>query len=512
MKSFIEDHSRLTKKFLEKIDKQEIASWLLNEGYYPEQNVLPPSFTVNNLKLNKIPYNLETSKELIKISYPKSNIYSRVFSIQHPFLYHDIVYYLIENWKTITDKLFDEDLKIHSYSFPIPIDTTKSGSLGKLRAGRLIYEWLEMAEKDLIVDAYKYNFIIKSDITNFYKSIYTHSIAWAIHGRKESIEDQNSLKLFGSKIDKFFQYANGKRTNGIPIGSALSDLIAEILLSDVDLRISKRLATQNIKFVATRFKDDYRFLCNTEEDASKIIKALRDELEEFNLLINEEKTCIEKLPQGLYRKHDRDYYDSSLKNDSNILFKTFELTLLRVLDIHRVYRGTSIIEKFLCELLDSSHKLKIRFTTKNNELQYKEIAKTFSLLILLKRESPKALCHVLSIIEMIFVENFRVHRNLKEDIKLLVLEEIKKANNQESEYEVIWYIFFSKYMSLGLNYKEVEKSLNKKVSLNPLVMSILKGKQDFFKDALSLKLFINPKESVTESLAKTLSVFDKGQN
>ena len=75
--------------------------------------------------------------------------------------------------------------------------------------------------------------------------------------------------MIGNKIDKIVQYANNGRTNGIPVGSAVSDLIAELILSSVDLKISKKLKDKD--FIATRFKDDYRILCNTADDAKEIL-------------------------------------------------------------------------------------------------------------------------------------------------------------------------------------------------------------------------------------------------
>ena len=46
-----------------------------------------------------------------------------------------------------------------------------------------------------------------------------------------------TCELVGNKIDKIVQYANNGRTNGIPVGSAVSDLIAEIILSSIDSKI-----------------------------------------------------------------------------------------------------------------------------------------------------------------------------------------------------------------------------------------------------------------------------------
>jgi hypothetical protein len=44
-------------------------------------------------------------------------------------------------------------------------------------------------------------FTLQTDIGNFYPSIYTHAVDWAIHGKPAAKRDR-SLKSFGAKIDK----------------------------------------------------------------------------------------------------------------------------------------------------------------------------------------------------------------------------------------------------------------------------------------------------------------------
>jgi hypothetical protein len=49
-----------------------------------------------------------------------------------------------------------------------------------------------MAEGDLVVDSHKYKYVVKADITNFYHSVYTHSISWAITDRMIAYNKRNS--------------------------------------------------------------------------------------------------------------------------------------------------------------------------------------------------------------------------------------------------------------------------------------------------------------------------------
>lgn len=517
--AYVVNHFRETKELVKAIPSQDIANWILDQGYFAEQYILPPSFQVSNFTLQAEPYkqldNLKR-KQLIKISHPKTNFSSRIFSIQHPHYYHDIVFYLEKHWDEVIEHLFNEKNKIYSYSFPIALTkkNRNEAKLSNLRTGRMIYEWLTMAERDLILDASHYQFIARTDITNFYASVYTHSIAWALHNREEALKD-HELKLFGNIIDKLIQYANDGRTNGIPIGSALSDLIAEIILSKIDQNTSEEL--EDIKFLAVRFKDDYRILCNSESEANKILNTLGKNLSTYNLSINESKTSIQKLPDGLYRKHDREYFPHSLKNKQKITFKCFEHTLLIALDIHRKYPGTSILEKFISECFTKNKskkqkELKIDLS-QNKQRRLREIKQIISLLFLVKRESEKLLCHVLSITEELYLKYGSEYDELKNYLKSTTENEISRAALKTSIFETVWLIFFSRYLKLGINQDRISELVkHSDIKENNFYKSILNSRQEIFKEIKDIELFKTPKhfnKNTEFTLSKYLDIFDR---
>lgn len=505
--NLVEKHFRNTEKLLRSIDKAKIAHWLLNEGYFPEQYVLPPSFTVQDFELQPNPKNAYIKdlvrREIISIAYPKTLLTSREFGIQHPNNYHDIVFYLMQDWEKVMDLLFHKDQRVFSYSFPIPVNARDKGSLSPLRSGRMIYEWIAMAENDMVAEAHQFNFIVRSDITNFYNSVYTHSIAWALEGQEKAFEDKE-FKLTGNKIDRLVQYANKGRTNGLPVGSALSDLVAEIILSVIDLSVSKKAKKAGVDFLATRFKDDYRILCQKKEDGEFILKILAEELRQYNLNINETKTIILDLPSGLYRHHDRAYHPHSLRTAIEIDFKTFELTLLKAMDIHKEHSGTSILEKFFSELFTNDSALKIQFG-KEPSSRKKQILKTLSLLMLLKRESEKVLCHVLAVIESIYLK-YRKEHKLKEPLQTIILSEIKKASDKKSVFELVWLVYFNKYLGLGITkYSEL---ISDEMLSNPFLKSVVSSQSKIFTDS-GITLFRKPNDCKDKTLAKRLAVFDR---
>lgn len=548
-------HRTETEKLIRELSQtddriKEIARWILEEGYYPEPYVLPPCFKMNdfNLRHDRIetkqysngnwkPYDLAT------ISFPKTGLIQRVFSIIHPFRYHDIVWELIKSWDKLLNILFNPDNEIYSYSFPIALTKNKQG---KLRSGRMIYEFLEMAEKDLVAEAHKYKFLTKVDITNFYNSVYTHTIAWAWKAdRYKALKDSGTYNLTGTKIDKLFQYSNDKRTNGIAVGPVLSDLIIEIILSERDTVITKKIKTLDIDFLATRFKDDYRILCQSKDDCDKVIKIIIETLNDFNLQVNESKTKTVELPEGLYRLHSLKYETFSLRNKykNKIPFKKFEFSLLKALEIHREHLGTSLLEKFLSELIDEdkdktiSDRLLIEFENSNIPLEAnnyeivkkKNIKKGISLLLMLKNESSKSLGKVLSIFECIMLnpENkWLIDEGYFLDILLL---EIEKSILKNSAFELVWYLYFSCRHKIEIDLPRLVKVLKKQNKINETISQLeilqnpfvatLRNKMPnkgvfpnpFGDSNLAITMFTNPKDIGEIYLVDYLNVFNRAE-
>jgi len=80
--SLPKEHITETKSLLKKISKANITKWLLEEGYYPEQYVMPPCFKIKKFELQADPYfQVDTTglqpkfdpekSDLINISFPK---------------------------------------------------------------------------------------------------------------------------------------------------------------------------------------------------------------------------------------------------------------------------------------------------------------------------------------------------------------------------------------------------------------------------------------------------------
>ncbi|KUO68830.1 MAG: hypothetical protein APF83_01050 [Lutibacter sp. BRH_c52] len=497
-------HIKETKKLVSALPVRKIANWLLTQGFFPEQYVLPPCFKVLKFTYKKSPY-FDFSKkiplsEICEITFPKSQLTERVFGIINHKIYHDLVWHILANWDDLIKLLFNPKNKIYSYSFPIPLDKESVGILGMLRSGRMIYEFIEMSESDIVSEGHKYKLIVKSDIKNFYPSIYTHSIAWAINGKKDAREDRNKYNLLGSKIDKLFQNANDGCTNGVAIGPAISDLVTEVMLSVIDTEISKQLKKDEIDFIGVRFKDDYRFLCHTESDAQEILNIVQRNLKGFNLSISEEKSTISKLPEGLFREWTSEYHTYSLKDKYPIKYKVFENTFRKVLLIDKNYQNTGVIDKFLSELISKKYNLKLKLSSK-------EIYKVFSLLLMLKEKRSKSLPQILAITELListYKNETEIIDRIFESLNELTERKLKKENS--NVYDLIWLTYFLK------SNKRLTTKWPTKIE-SKLLQSIKSNKQKFDTETTYCNLF-NRIEAPTKNilLAKHLAIFPKDED
>ncbi|MFZ5473062.1 MAG: RNA-directed DNA polymerase [Pseudomonadota bacterium] len=389
------------------------------------------------------------------------------------------------------------DSLVTSYSFPVPIDAKNPGRLGYLRSGRLIYEFIEMTDDDLASVAYKYTHLVKADIKNFYPSIYTHSIAWALH-KKATVRKPNNLNdytLLGNRLDKLFQNANDGCTNGIPIGPVVSDLIAEIIAAAVDRIFSNRLKSEQIECEAVRFKDDYRVLVKSEADAKKVIKYLQYALKEYNLELSDEKTKIFSLPDGLFREWVSRYHAVHPFKRVRYSWKQFRELYLAVIGIDKACPSTGVIDRFLADIVSRKGSLKVVLAPKNLE-------KVISMLLMLGNLRIKAFPKIIAILESVLksplgaAHQGEIVEYLEEYLKKLSVEE------ERNKYLISWISYFlvSNDLVKQLTFKPKYK--------DPITRSIFSNRGQVFKTRKEFKLFVGSKAvSKRVTMLEHLEVF-----
>jgi hypothetical protein len=147
-------------------------------------------------------------------------------------------------------------------------------------------------EEDELVWASGAKYLVKADISACFPSIYTHSIPWALHSRAEAKSKRKLTELAGNLLDKCTQITRDSQTNGLLIGPHPANIISEIILTTVDIKL---ISLGHRKF--KRHIDDYEFYASSHDEAELFIRNLGLALREYELSINEKKTKIQQLPR-----------------------------------------------------------------------------------------------------------------------------------------------------------------------------------------------------------------------
>lgn len=241
----------------------------------------------------------------------------RPFQLIHPALYVSLVRIITEkaHWKTIRERfaVFAAIDKIKYLSIPV-----RSLSRQKDKAAQ-ITQWWQGIEQGSIEMALDYQYVLHADISDCYSDIYTHSIAWALHNRDVAKEKRNDRSLIGNIIDSHIQDMRHGQTNGIPQGSVLMDLIAEMVLGYADLLLSKELERLGItEYRILRYRDDYRIFVNNPRLGEQILKALTEVLIGLGLKLNAEKTTRSQYVVAGSLKSDKRAWLTTRQGDSNL--------------------------------------------------------------------------------------------------------------------------------------------------------------------------------------------------
>ncbi len=503
----VREHRSATLALAKGLRGADIYHWLVQNGYFPESYVLPPCFTVikrpkKPKAYTKVSANGKSFKvpqsQCVNVHFPKTDLTDRTFGIIHPEIHNDIAYHIARNWKSILAALIPKDSCVVSYSFPIPIDSKNPGRMGSLRSGRMIYEFIGMVDDDLTSIAYRYTHLVKADIKSFYPSIYTHSIAWALHGKRNVRKPANlhNFNLLGNRLDRLFQYANDRCTNGIPIGPVVSDVISEVIASGVDRLLTRSVNAQDIDCEIVRFKDDYRILVKSETDGRRVIKYLQAALKEYNLELSEEKTSIWALPEGLFRDWVSKYHAVHPRKRWRYKWKEFRELYLAVLRIDKECPGTGVVDRFLADIMSKNGNLKVDVGLFN-------LQKVLSMLLMLATRRVKAFPKIIAIIESVIRSPFG-SAHTKEIVSYL--EQYLKnlsADEERNKYLISWISYFilsnnlKKYLAFKPKYKDL------------ITRSVFNNRGLVFKGCPDFVIFASPlKVGKRMSMLEHLDIFN----
>lgn len=214
----------------------------------------------------------------------------RPYELMHPAIYVSLVNVIcdLDNWGFIAARLSEfEGGIIECCSAPVMSLDHQTD------VATQVMNWWQGVEQKSLTYSLEFSYILHTDVTDCYGSLYTHSISWALHGMEEAKDKKGKNSLLGNKIDTHIQASRYGQTNGISQGSVLMDFIAEIVLGYVDELINKEVEGQD-DFRILRYRDDYRIFANSDERAEYVLKIISDKLRVVGMKLGVSKTFSSK--------------------------------------------------------------------------------------------------------------------------------------------------------------------------------------------------------------------------
>ncbi len=217
-----------------------------------------------------------------------------------------------------------------------------------------IRSWWQRVEQRSLIYSLEFSHILHTDVTDCYGSLYTHSIAWALHGLEDAKKNKGKNSLLGDKIDSHICAGRYGQTNGISQGSVLMDFVAEIVLGYVDEQINSALG-EATDFRILRYRDDYRIFANSDDRAEEILKVIGDKLRPVGMRLGVSKTLLNRnVVEGAIKPDKLAGIDLQDLGDANA--RTIQKQLLRLHSFGQRYPNSGALRRLVSEFHDEISK------------------------------------------------------------------------------------------------------------------------------------------------------------
>ncbi|MFG1319135.1 RNA-directed DNA polymerase [Xanthobacter autotrophicus] len=136
-----------------------------------------------------------------------------------------------------------------------------------------------------------YDYAFKTDITRFYHSIYTHSIAWALYGKdwvKKNRNQKSFKESLGNLLDLELRKGQEDQSVGMPIGPDTSRILSEVVAVGLERELQPLLP--NLDRRSIRYVDDILIGFDEGENDDQVAAALEAAMSHYELDINVSKT------------------------------------------------------------------------------------------------------------------------------------------------------------------------------------------------------------------------------
>lgn len=279
---------------------------LLSHGYFPSE--LPPPFTSEDFakhadafaakwNLDNVMGKFWTSPEVYSI--PRFEHARRRLSIVNPVNQLVVARLIAHNWKHVRDRL--KRSKTTEFK-PRLLLTGKSRAISAVDFDAVARRRAEILSR--------YGRYVKTDIAQFYPSIYTHSIAWAAIGKdkcKAQLKTVAFKNSFANQLDRAVGSGQNGQTSGLPIGPDTSRIISEMIITEVEETAKLQISDWTDRVV--RYVDDMLIGISDTESPSDVLSGLSTALYEYELELNAAKT--QTLGLGSIHKPEWSHYIST---------------------------------------------------------------------------------------------------------------------------------------------------------------------------------------------------------
>lgn len=212
----------------------------------------------------------------------------RVLSLSNPFLYYLLAREICtpEHWAAILDdfKVFGSAPHIQAVGIPvIPADKEN------FHKATTILNWWSRFEQMAVKLSLDYRYMFVTDITNCYGTIELQTVEKALS--RKGTASEADVK---TDIVRILTMLRQGRNIGLPQGSTLYDIVAEIVLGYADMLLREALERDGITegYEILRYRDDYKVFANDKDLLERISYTLQHVLEGLNLRLNSAKTRI----------------------------------------------------------------------------------------------------------------------------------------------------------------------------------------------------------------------------
>jgi hypothetical protein len=265
-----------------------IAS-ILKKGYLPTE--LPPSFSTTALANAATDVacppalkDVKTYAKLCRHSLLRTGSLRRGLAIVNPIPFVTLAEVVAKGWLDLRAKI-----RTSEYSKSRPV----LGKAASPRAFMRLYDFAHLAKLRAQARAARRH-VAWTDISQFYPSIYTHSIPWALTSKTKAKAAKHAKNL-GNSLDTALRNCQDQQTVGIPVGPDTSLVIGELVLAAAEQTVFKKVG--DIR--GFRYVDDYEFGLESSAQVDDVLSALQNALTVYELSLNPKKTRDMPLPASL---------------------------------------------------------------------------------------------------------------------------------------------------------------------------------------------------------------------